>query len=121
MKAALIFILCVVATPVYAQSFPAKPVRLIVPYPAGGATDTMARIGAVMLPMDHRWTAGEQERVATHFGASLILAEPGAQIPSAPNITIDAAWQQAVDRAPNCPNDPSAAPLAAGGSAPWLV
>ena len=58
MKAALIFILCVVATPVYAQSFPAKPVRLIVPYPAGGATDTMARNGAVMLPMI---TAGPRE------------------------------------------------------------
>ena len=49
MKAALIFILCVVATPVYAQSFPAKPVRLIVPYPAGGATDMMARLVAQKL------------------------------------------------------------------------
>ena len=28
----------------FAQSFSAKPLRLIVPYPAGGATDLMARV-----------------------------------------------------------------------------
>src|SRR5437762_9268850 len=38
--AALIFI---VSTTVSAQSWPTKPVRLIVPYPAGGLTDVLAR------------------------------------------------------------------------------
>ena len=32
------------ATPAAAQNFPAKPVRMIVPYPAGGSTDQMARM-----------------------------------------------------------------------------
>lgn len=32
-----------------AQGFPAKPIRLIVPYPAGGATDMMARLVALKL------------------------------------------------------------------------
>ena len=31
------------AAPVAAQSFPSKPIRLIVPFPAGGGTDAMAR------------------------------------------------------------------------------
>jgi tripartite-type tricarboxylate transporter receptor subunit TctC len=31
------------ATPAFAQSYPAKPIRVIVPYPAGGTTDVLAR------------------------------------------------------------------------------
>jgi len=31
------------STPVWAQSFPAKPVTLMVPYPAGGVSDVIAR------------------------------------------------------------------------------
>ncbi len=35
-----------VAGPVRAQSFPSKPIRMIVAYPAGGPTDAIARIVA---------------------------------------------------------------------------
>src|SRR5215204_3340522 len=36
--------------PVFAQQYPAKPVRMIIPFAAGGATDTVVRIVANRLP-----------------------------------------------------------------------
>jgi tripartite-type tricarboxylate transporter receptor subunit TctC len=48
--ATLAALLCTLAPmPGHAQGFPSKPVRLIVPYPAGGATDMMARLVAQKL------------------------------------------------------------------------
>ena len=37
----------------------------------------IARAGATILPMDKRWTEGEKERVARHFGAKLALVDAG--------------------------------------------
>ena len=35
----------------------------------------IARLGAVILPMDWRWTAEEKSRIADFFGARLVLCE----------------------------------------------
>jgi tripartite-type tricarboxylate transporter receptor subunit TctC len=40
---ALLACVAAVAGPAHAQSYPTKPIRIIVPYPAGGATDFFAR------------------------------------------------------------------------------
>jgi tripartite-type tricarboxylate transporter receptor subunit TctC len=53
MKSALILSLitlwCALALPAHAQSYPTKPVRMIVPYPPGGGNDTFGRLFAAKL------------------------------------------------------------------------
>ena len=44
LSAWLIAAVCMAAVPVHAQTYPAKPVHLVVPYAAGGAVDTIARV-----------------------------------------------------------------------------
>jgi acyl-CoA synthetase (AMP-forming)/AMP-acid ligase II len=60
-----------------------------------------ARMGAVALPMDWRWTAPEQHSVATRFRASLVLVEAdGAPIEGVRCIAVDAGFAAAVEAAP---------------------
>src|SRR4051794_5667717 len=37
----------------------------------------VARMGAVILPMDHRWTAAETARIAAQFGIRRMVGAPG--------------------------------------------
>lgn len=51
---------------------------------------SILRIGAVMLPMDSRWTGAERGNVAGHFGALAVLVEDGPDhIAAAPAIRFD--------------------------------
>ena len=56
--------LCALAGPVAAQSYPTKPIRLLVPYPPGGPLDTAARALA--------------ERVKEPLGIVVVENRPGA-------------------------------------------
>src|ERR1700733_7798893 len=44
--AAILGFFCIPRTPAPAQDWPTKPIHMIVPYPAGGGTDVVARIVA---------------------------------------------------------------------------
>ena len=59
----------------------------------------LARAGLAMLPMDWRWSRGEKERVAIHFGAKLALIEAGETIADTRCLAVDTAWHDAVAQA----------------------
>jgi tripartite-type tricarboxylate transporter receptor subunit TctC len=64
--------LCVVlalAGPALAQSFPAKPVRMVVPFPPGGATDIIARM--VGTKMQEVW--GQPVLIESRPGAGTVV------------------------------------------------
>lgn len=62
--------------PAYAQQYPVKPVRMIIPFAAGGATDTLIRIVASRLPD----VLGQQVVIDNRTGAGgLIGTEVAAQ------------------------------------------
>jgi acyl-CoA synthetase (AMP-forming)/AMP-acid ligase II len=57
----------------------------------------IAWLGAVILPMDVRWTPQEKQRIATHFGARFVLVPvDDAAIDGTATIPVDAAWHRAV-------------------------
>ena len=58
-----------------------------------------ARLGAITLPIDHRWTEAEKAAVAGRFGAVLTLVPPGAVIGGVACAEVGAAFLGAADAA----------------------
>jgi len=58
----------------------------------------VAWLGAVILPMDVRWTAEEKRRLASHFGAHLVLVPDGdPAIEGIRTVALDASWRRGVE------------------------
>ena len=66
MKFGLLFLTLVFSSQINAQNYPSKPVKLIVPFPAGSATDQVARLTGQQL----------QEALKAPF---VVENKPGAQ------------------------------------------
>jgi len=87
-KRILLFAIALCAAPVQAQEWPAKAVRIIVPFPAGGSADLMPR--AVAERLSQRWgqpvIVENRPGAAGNIGADLVFrAEPdGYTLLSAP-------------------------------------
>src|SRR5438046_1080859 len=62
-RRALLLLLCWLALPAVAQPYPSKPIRLVIPWPAGGPTDILGRVFA--------------ERLAKVLGQPLVIDNRG--------------------------------------------
>lgn len=73
-RAATIAALCIAATCAHAQNWPTQPIRWIVPYPAGGGSDVIARTVASALEKSLGQTIVVENRpgAATIIGATAI-------------------------------------------------
>src|SRR5918996_3494344 len=65
----LLLILAMAASPVWAQAWPSKPLRYIVPFPPGAFNDTLARTLAAELPK----TLGQPVVVENRPGGNTII------------------------------------------------
>lgn len=63
---------------VHAQNYPARPVRMIVPFPPGGISDTLARITAQQLSdaMNQQFVVDNRPGAGTTIAADLISKAP---------------------------------------------
>src|SRR2546430_17345150 len=83
----------------HAQTYPTRPIRIVVPFPAGGPTDGMARIvsdrlgavlGQTIVVENHGGGAGG--RIGAQAGATArphgytLLMTPGAALPTGPAV-----------------------------------
>ena len=58
----------------------------------------LARIGAVIVPMDWRWTAVEKASMARHFEVRAVIVEPDAEaIDGVPTLRPEPGWADAAD------------------------
>ena len=78
MKIRLALFLALIALPAAAQQFPSKPVRVIVPFPAGGAVDTITRVLGAQLTETWKQPVLVENKpgAAGNIGADIVAKSP---------------------------------------------
>jgi len=74
------------ASTAQAQAWPAKPVRMIVPFPPGGGTDILARLVAQKLTEANHWTVVPDNRAGA--GGTIGIAEAARATPTGYDIVM---------------------------------
>ena len=74
----LLLLAVALPAPAFAQAWPARPVRMIVPYPAGGSTDILARILAEKIsgPMGQQMVVENRAGATGVIGADMVAKAP---------------------------------------------
>lgn len=72
-KFASLLAIGLLATAVQAQSYPDKPIRLVIPFPPGGGTDILSRLVAQKLTEANKWTVVPDNRAGA--GGTLGITE----------------------------------------------
>jgi tripartite-type tricarboxylate transporter receptor subunit TctC len=112
-KAMILALGALASHPAFAQAYPAKPIRLIVPFPPGGSTDIVARIVAQKLgdrlgqqvPVENRGGAGgtigtEAVAKSAPDGYALVFATTSTHA-VAPNVYPKTGYDPVKDFAPS--------------------
>src|SRR6185437_8348577 len=71
-------LLCAILNPAHAQTYPAKPVRIVVGFPPGGATDVVARTISTKLAeaLTQPVIVDNRAGAASNIGAELVATAP---------------------------------------------
>ena len=74
-----------VLAPVQAQDYPSKPIRLVIPYPPGGATDVIGRVMAQQLTtaLGQQVIVDNRAGATGSIGAALVAKAPADRLHAA--------------------------------------
>ena len=77
-KLAPLLALGLIATAAHAQTYPEKPIRMVIPFPPGGGTDILGRLVAQKLTESNKWTIVPDNKAGAGGTLGITEAAKGA-------------------------------------------